>query len=222
MALAAAAVALNRSGLDLAITRLAFDPVAARFPWRDHAILAQVLHEGAKWLSVVAALAVLGLAAAAARPAGRLRPCRDALAYLAVASIASAAAVALARSFSAHSCPWDLAAFGGRFEFYPIFGARPAASGPGRCLPSGHAATGFMWIAAVYALRRLPGGARRVRARYVAAAVVAFGLVASATQLVRGAHFASHVLWTAAICWTVALVLSLAWPARQRAAERPG
>jgi membrane-associated PAP2 superfamily phosphatase len=37
---------------------------------------------------------------------------------------------------------------------------------------------------------------------------LAFGLA----QQWRGAHFMSHTLWSAAVCWGVALAVKSAWP----------
>ena len=212
--IALAAIALNRSGADLAISRLFYDPASASFALRGHPFASGVLHEGAKWLAVALWIAALG-AWASARGAGPLRPCRRALGYLLCASLAAALCVATLKALSGHSCPWDLALFGGRFDFYFIFDARPADPGPGRCLPSGHGSVGFMWIAAIYARALLPPQARRKIPRApLAGGVLAFGLAVSVAQVIRGAHFASHLLFTAAICWTVAWGLALAWRAR--------
>ena len=143
-------------------------------------------------------------------PAGRLGPLRGALTYLAAASLTSALLVSLLKQASAHTCPWDLALFGGRYDFYPLLGKLPADPGPGRCVPSGQASAGFMWFAAIYAVRRLPTElADRLRPGAVACAVVAFGVAVSAAQVVRGAHFVSHVLLSAAVCWAVAWLFDL-------------
>jgi membrane-associated PAP2 superfamily phosphatase len=211
--LAAMALALNRSGADFALSRLAWDAAGARFPWRDHPLLTTVLHDGTRWMATFLALAVLGaLAMAHLRPKARLHAYRHALAYLAVAALGSALAVAALKNLSGHSCPWDLSAFGGRFDFSPLLGAPGAHPGPGRCLPSGHASVGFMWIAAVYAQALLPAGAIRLPAPWLAVGVAIAGVVVSAAQVARGAHFASHALLTAATCWAVAWAVAAAWP----------
>ena len=41
-------------------------------------------------------------------------------------------------------------------------------------------------------------------ARIWLAAALAAGLVLGVSQQMRGAHFMSHTLWTAWLCWTVA------------------
>ena len=41
-------------------------------------------------------------------------------------------------------------------------------------------------------------------------------------QLARGAHFASHTLWSAWLCWTGALLMLGRQPVAQRAVPTPG
>ena len=116
---------------------------------------------------------------------GRLR--RGAL-YMAVI----AAVVATLRHYSPISCPWDLPEYGG---------ARPDT---GRCLPAAHPLTGFALFGLVLALRERPRAAR-----HALAAALLIGAVAGAVQVARGAHFPSHVLWTAWIAWAVTLALAV-------------
>ena len=116
---------------------------------------------------------------------GRLR--RGAL-YMAVI----AGVVATLRHYSPISCPWDLPEYGG---------ARPDT---GRCLPAAHPLTGFALFGLVLALRERPRAAR-----HALAAALLIGAVAGAVQVARGAHFPSHVLWTAWIAWAVTLALAV-------------
>lgn len=107
----------------------------------------------------------------------------------ALAMAAIALAVTLLKSFSPVSCPWDLVEYGG---------ASPQA---GRCLPAAHPLSGFALFGLYAALGRRPP------ARGVLWAGWIIGLAAGAVQVARGAHFASHVLWTAWVAWAVTLAL---------------
>lgn len=213
--LVVAALALNRLGADIAIADVAYDAAARTFRWRDHPLLAFLLHDAARWLSAALVVVLVALLAASRRNA--LRPWRPALAFACVAALAAAGTVALLKSLSAHSCPWDLARYGGSAAFFPFLAAVPPEAGPGRCAPSGHASTGFMWIAALYALRRSPLAQSRRAAlhRPLAVGVITFSAAVSLAQVARGAHFLSHTLLTGALCWAVALALDRAWPAQQ-------
>ena len=59
--------------------------------------------------------------------------------------------------------------------------------------------------------RRLFFAARHLERRRLAIGllwfVLAFGLVLTLVQVARGAHFFSHQVWTALICWYVSLLL---------------
>lgn len=132
----------------------------------------------------------LGLWAACLAWGGRLR--RGAL-YIA----AIVAAVELLKYYSPFACPWELPEYGG---------SKPLA---GACLPAAHPLTGFALFGLALALRDTPRAARAV---FAAAWTV--GLVAGAVQVARGAHFASHVLWTAWVAWAVTLLLAVRWRPR--------
>ena len=73
--------------------------------------------------------------------------------------------------------------------------------GSGRCFPAGHASAGFGFVAGYFAFAR---DAPRVARAWLVAALLA-GLIFGLAQQVRGAHFMSHTLWTAWLCWCVGL-----------------
>lgn len=115
---------------------------------------------------------------------------------------------------SATSCPWDLAEFGGTARFVPHWAWGGSDGGPGHCFPSGHAVAAFAFFALHFAWREThPAIAHRWLF-----ATLGGGLVFGAAQVMRGAHFVSHVGWSAWACWTItALVAPISrrrrWPA---------
>jgi membrane-associated PAP2 superfamily phosphatase len=211
--LAAAAILVwllcERAGLDAWLSGAAFDRARGDFPLRDNWWLAVPGHAGLKYLSYAVWLAAVAVAIA---PVGRARRWRREAAHAAAGIALAAVAVFLLRSASAHSCPWDLAAFGGRAEWFPLFGDPPANAGPGRCLPAAHASSGFALFGLYFALR----GAAPRAARLALAAALSIGVAAGAVQVARGANFLSHVLWTACIAYGVNLALAR-WLALRRA-----
>jgi membrane-associated PAP2 superfamily phosphatase len=100
-----------------------------------------------------------------------------------------------------------LSLFGGSADYFRFFDAVPLNPGSGRCAPSGHAASGFVWLTGYIALR----GVDRKAARYALAFSLVLGVLTGLTQLARGAHFLSHVLLTAWICFTVAWLCDIAY-----------
>ena len=120
-------------------------------------------------------------------------PLRRGALYMALA----AAAVLLLRATSLYSCPWDLPQYGG-------------GSLAGHCSPAAHPLVGFALFGLYFALR----DERPRMARAALAAAWIIGLAAGAIQVARGAHFASHVLWTAWVAWAVTLAAARLAPPR--------
>lgn len=205
----AAILAWDASGLDLWLAGLAAS--SSGFPARHHWLLTTVLHDGAR---LAAAVALVALIAGTIRPFGALRELtlRQRL-WLLAAVIGAMVLIAALKRLNASDCPWSLSMFGGSQPFVSHWDWRTLADGsPGHCFPAGHASAGFAWLAGWFAW---PPGARAGR-RWLAAGLVA-GTVFGLAQQLRGAHFMSHTLWTAWICWTWAWALSAWRPQSPRA-----
>lgn len=115
-------------------------------------------------------------------------------------------------------CPYELSRYGGEQEYQPVFEPyskeeRPARFGKG--FPAGHASGGF-------ALLSLAGIEATRRKRFIGISVaVASGVGMGGYQILKGAHFLSHTLVTALVCWLVFLMWHrfLVWakPVRSKA-----
>jgi membrane-associated PAP2 superfamily phosphatase len=204
--------------IDLAIARWFFDDARHVFPFTNQWLFKTVLHDAARTASAVGALTLLGLTVTSwvtARPR-RLHARRQSLLLASGACFAAAAAVGLLKHFSAHACPWDLAIFGGAATYQPLFGATAAAHAVNGCSPAAHPLVGYAWLGCGFAL--LPT-ARRT-AWGVWAVAFFLGTLFGVVQILRGAHFLSHVLWSAWFVWgfDVALVAACVYlPVRLRA-----
>ncbi len=188
--------AWDAAGFDLPLARLFGD--AGGFALRADPLLFMVLHEGGRYLGWVLLAALF---VAIRWPVGVLRKIsvRDRI-WLAFTVLGSLAAVSLMKGTSTTSCPWELHEFGGRLNYVSHWLRRVSDDGPGHCFPAGHASAAFAWVAGWFALRQVD--ARSARIWLVAA--LAMGFVFGLAQQARGAHFMSHTLWTAWICWAVA------------------
>lgn len=187
------------SGLDLELARAMGGPQG--FPLRDNWVLARALHTGpraAAWLFAMA------LCLAVAWPIGFLRHVSTSRRVQLVVSAALAwSLVAFLKFSSRTSCPWDLDDFGG-VAHYVIhwMGWAVSDGGAGRCFPAGHVTVGFAFIGGFFALQT---DAPRQAATWLASAL-AVGFALGIVQQFRGAHFMSHTLWSAWLCWTVGWV----------------
>jgi membrane-associated PAP2 superfamily phosphatase len=214
VALAAGAIALTLSlgdgHLDLTIARWFFDDVRRVFPLTNEWLLKTVLHDAARTASAVAALALLGLTGTSwvtSRPRA-VSAHRVALLYVSIATLMAAALVGTFKHFSSHACPWDLAIFGGSAVYHALFGAYSAAPNVDGCFPAAHPLAGYAWLAVGFAL--YPLSRRRAWQAWLAA--FALGTLFGAVQIARGAHFLSHVLWSAWVAWAVNVALLASAP----------
>ena len=194
------------TSLDHALAGFFYDPDTRQFPLRDHAFWAAIMHTGLKYLSVVAWFALLVYWITLRGHRSR-QPLRRAIGFTLLVALLAAFAVSFLRALSAHSCPWELSLFGGTADYFRFFDAMPLNPGSGRCAPSGHAASGFVWLTAYIALR----GVDRTKARFALVFALSLGFLTGLTQLARGAHFLSHVLLTAWVCFAVAWVCDRAY-----------
>lgn len=201
-------LALEWTGIDLLLARLAWDPASATFPWRNHPLTTRVAHDGVKFASV---LVFAWIAFSAFKPIGPLRRLgRAQRSYLLAAAVVCLVVVSLMKRASALHCPWDLAQFGGTHPYLRLLDPVPPAWTRGGCFPAGHVLSAFAYIGGYFAWRSTD----RRAARIWAAAALLVGALAGASQQLRGAHFLSHTLWTAWLCWT--LSATMAWFARAR------
>lgn len=189
-------LAWDASGLDLVLAH--WFGTAQGFALRDHWLFTTVLHEGARRLSW---LLVVGLSLAVWWPVGVLRQLdRWQRLQLVVSILLGLALVVAIKRISSTSCPWDLAEFGGLARYVSHWRFGLVDGGGAHCFPAGHASAGFAFVGGYFVLRDRAPRAARI---WLAAALAA-GLVLGVSQQMRGAHFMSHTLWTAWLCWTVA------------------
>ncbi|MFM9427729.1 membrane-associated PAP2 superfamily phosphatase [Variovorax sp. GrIS 2.14] len=205
-------LAWDASGLDLAAAQVFGTP--AGFPWRWSKQLSFWLHDVPRigsWFVLAACFASIRW------PVGVLRQLdRVERTQLALSALAAVLAVSLMKSHSKTSCPWDLQVFGGIARYVSHWAIGVADGGPGGCFPAGHASAAFAWFGGYFVFRRSsPAVARRWLV-----VVLVMGSVFGIVQQMRGAHYMSHTLWTAWICWTVTFAIDAAVRFARRPAVR--
>ena len=185
----------DASGLDLPLARVFGD--SHGFALRGAYWLEVVFHQRARDLGW---LLLAGIAVGSRFPIGFIRALtpRERLGLWAL-PLLCLSAITLMKYGSATSCPWDLREFGGTLEHVSHWLPGVTDGGGGHCFPAGHASTGFAFMAGFFVLARAQP--RLAMAWLVTALLV--GLALGLSQQVRGAHFTSHTLWTAWICWTL-------------------
>lgn len=186
-----------------------------RWALRDAFLAQQVVHLLGRDLSLAAWGGVL-VAWVAARMRPALHAWRTPLAYLMLSTLLATALVAWIKSWSNMDCPWDLQGLGGTRPYIGLFEVRPVGLGRGRCFPAGHASAGYAWLSLYFFFAMT-----RPRLRWIGLATgLGLGLVFGISQQLRGAHFLSHDLWTAMLCWLAAAGVHALFRERLQRRER--
>jgi len=192
-------LAWDLSGLDLTAAHLF--GTSQGFPLRDSFVTSRLLHDGGR-MAAWALMALLVLATLLAPPVDEPgHPSRaERWRWIAVMLVAIVAVPAIKR-ISHTSCPWDLSIFGGTAEYVSHWRLGVTDGGGGRCFPSGHAVAAFGFFGLHFLWRE--HDAKVARAWLVVVLLV--GGFFGAAQLARGAHYPSHTLWSAWLCWVICM-----------------
>lgn len=194
----------ENTSLDLALSQALFDPALRDFPMHHHWLFERVLHHGMKYASY--ALVCIALVPCWLGWKGELAwlPRRNAL-LAALGMVLIPIGVSLLKSLTNRHCPWDVLEFGGYAPYLGLLVPGPMDIKAGACFPAGHAAAGFLWLVWGVALR--PAG--RTWSRLALALGLALGAGLGVVRLLQGAHFLSHVLWSAWFAWALSLALAV-------------
>lgn len=194
--------AFEATDLDVRIENLFYDPVAKGFPIRIHYWFEMVVHDFGRLSIIVLGATLVGAVLWSwRRPA--LRRWRRGFLYAALCLAAAPVTVAQIKHNSVIHCPRDLALYGDDQPYIRLFDPVPEGVEPGHCWPGGHSSGGFAIMSLYFVFRR---ERPRLAAAWLAGGFL-YGFGLGFGRVVTGAHFVSHNLWAAAICWTVALVL---------------
>lgn len=178
----------SRQGvIDHEITNYWFDTISHSFPLQNNYWLELINHQMMKYLVITIAVFYLFI--------GIVKRRVDYISTAILIGLGSAT-VGILKSVSQHSCPWDLIEYGGRAIEYPLLSSVNYFDGPGHCFPGGHASGGFSLMALFF----LFYPKNRKLAFMLLGAAILLGQIMGFGQVVRGAHFFSHNLWS---CWWV-------------------
>ena len=194
------AILLGTTSIDVGIARtFFFDAVQTRWIGAGNAWIEQGIHTGGRW--TVRALVALALVVWARGINPSWRDLQRPAGYFALSTVLALGLVGLLKQLTHVHCPWDLTLFGGRYSYAHLFAARPDRLHAGHCFPAAHASSGYALFALYFVFRERSAAL----ARWGLMVGICVGLVFGLAQQARGAHFASHDVWSAFVCWMVAL-----------------
>lgn len=159
----------------------------------------KVLHDGAHDFAVRLYIIILILYLVSFK-SQRLVKYKAGLAYLSLSLPLATLTVSLLKRVVMVDCPWSVIDFGGQHVYQSWFYSlwSPIA-GAGHCFPSGHASSAYMFFG-MYFFSHYYWPTKSLS---VLILVVTMGLIFGFDQQLRGAHFISHDLTSALICWLV-------------------
>ncbi|MBA3695600.1 MAG: phosphatase PAP2 family protein [Methylotenera sp.] len=187
-----------------------YDTQLASFPLKRNWLIETVMHLGFKYVVMVISLIFLGLFLFGFVKNNSplwVRKYHRAFIWTFISMVISTTAISILKHMSNHSCPWDLTMYGGSQPYLALFDALPIGAKPGHCFPGGHASAGFSLMAIYFGFR----DTQPTLAKTALYAGLIAGLVMGWGQMMRGAHFMSHNLWTGLIVWMLLLALYLLW-----------
>jgi len=183
--------------IDHQVSEFIYRAGGGQFAWKENFWLETVFHQWAKIPPILLTLSAL-LLWIASYWVKSFVSWRWSLAYVFLASALAVGVIAWLKASTDKACPWHLVQYGGEYAFRRLF--EGGISRGLQCWPAGHASTGFgllAWSIMFYQRKRFRLG---TTAFFIA---MLCGNILGVSQVLRGAHFISHQLWTALICWTV-------------------
>lgn len=201
------ALLFEATPLDRALIAAYYDASAHAFLLRDDLFLQNVMHSGAKLLVIGIAFAVFG-AYLLTWLLPQWEPHRRRLLWIVAGMAGGALLVSLLKHGSALHCPWDLAEYGGYAPFHGLLDRLPDGIAAGHCFPGGHASGGFALVALYFGLHDVRPRLARL---FLAAGLIA-GMAMGWGQMMRGAHFLSHNVWSGWVVWMYLAVQYAVFP----------
>lgn len=210
-------LAWDFSGLDMRVMQTIADHRG--FGLRSNWWMEKVLHD---WTRQLAVLIYLGMLVMVWLPWGRFKTLqRLQRIEIFVGITLGLLLINVIKRSSLTSCPWDLAEFGGVARYVSHWQWGLGDGGGGQCFPGGHASAAMAFLAVCLPWLSSGMTVQRRQGLRMLIGVFALGVVLGGVQTLRGAHYPSHTLWTAMLCWGMALLnhMAFAWLARKKAAS---
>ena len=176
---------------DLFFSDLFFNPNQNQFLLQGaNKSLGIILHDYPKYLSILFAISIwIALVTSVLFKKNFYQnwfTTRDLL-FISIASILIPFAIWWSRELSAMHCPRELIIYGGESLYLRILDSIPMNWSNGQCSPSAHASS-FIWILSILIVKKM-----KTQAWFFTYLLI---LTLSSVQVLRGAHFVTHIIYS--------------------------
>ncbi|MEO5346558.1 MAG: phosphatase PAP2 family protein [Magnetococcus sp. YQC-9] len=208
-----ATLLLETTGFDLAVQDFFYQFDTGRWTIdKDDPFWRAIFYTGAKRMVAVVAISTLFILLYAWKH-HIWHPWRRKLTLFLVTLLIVPGTISGIKNISNVHCPWSLTRYGGELPHVPFLAAKPVdfpAKRPGKCFPAGHPSGGFAFMVLFFIL---PG-----RARWFGLGLgVALGWIMGIYQMLKGAHYLSHVIVSMSLAWLliegIVVLFNRKWPA---------
>ena len=186
------------SNLDFWLEQQFFNDISQEFVWRYHSFFDGFLHHGLKNLMYLLGFISILLAIYASRRhwISAKQAILGAGGILFLPLLISGL-----KRITEKQCPWSIEGLGGTMPHLHLLDSG-LQSFSSQCFPAGHAAGGYMWLAWSGVLAWSHPHLAKVLLWFA----LLMGGVMGLARMMQGAHFLSHVIATAAICWAYMMI----------------
>ncbi|MBF0296613.1 MAG: phosphatase PAP2 family protein [Magnetococcales bacterium] len=184
--------------IDLWIQDGFFDPLSRT--WlvdKEASTLAWIFYKGPK-LAVVAVGVVLSIAWLLSFKKVFFTTYRARIGKLLLALMVVPGVISGTKNVTNVHCPWSLERYGGSVPHVPVFSRYPTdfhSERPGKCFPAGHPSGGFAFMMLFFIFQQ-----KKHRLLGLGFGI-ASGWVLGIYQMLKGAHFFSHVVVSMLVAW---------------------
>lgn len=199
--------------LDFRLSDIFFDFQKGSFFWKNNWWATSLIHSGGKVFvaTIWSCLLLLWLISFLKPGLSILGLQRRALGFLTLSILLGPVTVGCMKVLINRPYPEHIRRYGGTLEYTKLLQGPPATSKHYKGFPAGHAAAGYGLMSLYFVVRET----RPRLAPWGLVFGISLGTLFAFGQHVRGLHYASHNVWSAAICWFEALGLYL-WLVRPR------
>jgi len=190
--------------LDLWCSDIFYDFQKGKFFWRDTWWANQLLHQGGLYaIDTLVISSLVLLIWSFLKRNNRWVTWQRALLFFVLSVALGPGTIGIVKALSNRHYPLHIERYGGPVPYRKLFEGTPQGFKRSKGFPAAHASGGYVLMASYFIFRE-----RRRRKAYLGLALgLTVGTLFALGQQVRGVHFASHNVWSAAICWYGSLLL---------------